>query len=122
MATGTVKWYPTLCGFATPRHLHCAIKLGCNSYRFASSATVRWPCMASSATLALNSAVKRLRVFMSDGPSRRPTLAPCLRDPRQLTSPKVWPHPAVSMVESGEVLMRGAGHRALDVLASPSGV
>ena len=26
-------------------------------------------CMASSATLALNSAVKRLRVFMSDGPS-----------------------------------------------------
>src|SRR5277367_3257532 len=27
--------------------------------------------MASSATLALNSAVKRLRVFMSDGPSRR---------------------------------------------------
>src|SRR5271155_3291020 len=27
--------------------------------------------MASSATLALNSAVKRLRVFISDGPSRR---------------------------------------------------
>jgi hypothetical protein len=45
--------------------------------------------MASSATLALNSAVKRLRVFMSDGPSRDgPTLAPCLRNRRQLSNAK----------------------------------
>ena len=41
-----------------------AIWLGCSSCLVASSATVVWPLIASSATLALNSAENRLRVLM----------------------------------------------------------
>src|ERR1035437_7700480 len=48
-----------------------AIWVGCSSYLVASSATVWWPLIASSATLALNSAENRLRVLMVDRPLRR---------------------------------------------------
>jgi hypothetical protein len=43
----------------------------CSSCLVASAATVRWPWIASSATLALNSAVNRLRVLMVDDPLRQ---------------------------------------------------
>ena len=62
-------------------------QIGMQLMSLPSSATVRWPCMASSATLALNSAVKRLRVFLSDRPSRRRTHSSSLyRDRRSQSS------------------------------------
>ena len=48
-----------------------AIWVGCSSCLVASSATVSWPLIASSATLALNSAENRLRVLMVVRPLHR---------------------------------------------------
>jgi len=61
----------TLANFSIASRFHAAICVGCSSCLVASSATVRWLWIASSATLALNSAVKRLRVLMVDHPLRQ---------------------------------------------------
>ncbi len=45
--------------------------VGCSSCLLASSATVSWPLIASSATLALNSAENRLRVLIMVRPLDR---------------------------------------------------
>src|ERR1039457_3024287 len=61
----------TLASFSIASRFQAAIWVGCSSYLVASSATVWWPLIASSATLALNSAENRLRVLMVDRPLRR---------------------------------------------------
>src|SRR5450432_2134510 len=60
----------TLASFSIASRFHAAIWVGCSSCLVSRSATVRWPWIASSATLALNSAVNRLRVLMVDHPLR----------------------------------------------------
>src|SRR2546422_1758061 len=61
----------TWASFSTASRFQAAICVGCSSYLIASSATVWWPWIASSATLALNSPENRLRVLMVDRPSHR---------------------------------------------------
>src|SRR5215211_3070782 len=58
----------TLASFSTASRFQAAIWVGCSSCLVASSATVSWPLIASSATFALNSAENRLRVLMVDYP------------------------------------------------------
>src|SRR5690606_38224893 len=60
-----------LAKFSMACRFHCVIWLGWSWCFVASSEIVRSPRMASSATLALNSAVNRLRVFMLDRPFHR---------------------------------------------------
>src|SRR4029078_9864709 len=59
--------------FSTASRFHAAIWVGCRPCLGASSATVSWPLIASSATLALNSAENRLRVLMVGHPQHRRT-------------------------------------------------
>src|SRR4029079_12327755 len=61
----------TLANFSIASRFQAAIWVGCSSCLVASSATVSWPLIASSATLALNSAENRLRVLMVDRPLHR---------------------------------------------------
>src|SRR6185437_4636689 len=61
----------TRASFSTASRFHAAICVGCSSCLLARSATVSWPLIASSATLALNSAENRLRVLMVDHPLHR---------------------------------------------------
>src|SRR5271169_7126090 len=57
--------------FSIASRYHAAIWVGCSSCLVASSATVSSPLIASSATLALNSAENRLRVLMVGHPSHQ---------------------------------------------------
>src|SRR5260221_10232868 len=61
----------TLASFSIASRFQAAILVGCSSCLLASSATVWWPWIASSATLALNSPENRLRVLMMDRPLHR---------------------------------------------------
>ena len=54
----------TLASFSIVSRFQAGICVGCSSCLVASSATVSWPLIASSATFALNSAENRLRVLM----------------------------------------------------------
>ncbi len=60
----------TFASFSIACRFHCVIRFECYSCRVANSAIVRWPWIASSATLVLNSAVNRPRIFIVDLPSR----------------------------------------------------
>src|SRR3984885_15678725 len=63
----------TWASFSTASRFQASICVGCNSCLVASSATVSWPLIASSATLALNSAENRLRVLMVVRPLHQQT-------------------------------------------------
>src|SRR3954468_11462327 len=58
----------TVASFSIASRFQAAIWVGCNPCLVASSATVSWPLIASSATFALNSPENRLRVLMVDYP------------------------------------------------------
>src|SRR3989304_1231312 len=90
----------TLASFSTASRLQAAIWVGCSSYLVASSATVWWPWIASSATLALNSPENRLRVLMVDRPLHR-------RIHLNRLSQKVGPPPLAPRGSEGEWVYPG---------------